>query len=129
MVSDISMPCSYSIDKERKLLTCTGWGRLTAAEAAKLQKEFTDDPDFRRDLHQIVDLMAVTDLIADSAELRELAIKAPFQEGSRRAILVKNKVEYGIARMTQAYREISGGRDEIRIFEDRDQALQWLLSA
>ena len=123
------MPCSYSIDKERKLLTCTGWGRLTLIEAAKLQKEFMDDPDFRRDFHQIIDLTAVADLILKPAELRELAIKAPFQEGSRRAIVVKNKVEYGIARMTQAYREISGGRDEIRIFEDRDEALQWLLHA
>jgi hypothetical protein len=122
------MPGSYSVDKEQKLLRCTFWGRVTGAEGAKMQQEFMRDAEFRPDFNQIIDLTAVTDVAAQPAELRAMAIKAPFKQGSRRAVLVKSKVEYGVARMFQTYREIAGGGDEMRIFKDRDEALQWLLN-
>ena len=60
------MPSSYTIDKDRELVTSTGWGVLTAAEVMEHQEWLASDKDFHPDFYQLLDLTAVTNIEIDS---------------------------------------------------------------
>jgi hypothetical protein len=48
----------------------------------------------------------------------------PFWAGARRALVITNDVLFGMARMYQLLKDESP--DELQIFRNMDEALQWL---
>lgn len=54
------MPVEYIIDKERRLVISTAWGRATFAEARAHQERLKDDPDFHPEFNQFLDATDVT---------------------------------------------------------------------
>jgi len=121
------MPASYVIDKERGLVISTGTGRYTADDGIAHQAALAADPDFQSTFNQLLDFTEVTQVVLNTDAIRQLAQRHVFSEQSRRAFLVTNKLEIGLSRMFAAYREIAGGKEQMKIFEDREEAMQWLM--
>lgn len=121
------MPVEYVIDKERLLVITTAWDRVTFAEARAHQQRLNDDPDFQPEFNQFLDATAVTALDISSEEAKTLARNSPhFSASSRRAWVAPNPFLFGIGRMIGIYREMAGGTEQFRVFNDREQALRWL---
>jgi hypothetical protein len=47
-------------------------------------------------------------------------------DNARRAIVLSNTPDFGLARMFQIYRGLAGGHEEIQIFQQMDAAIKWL---
>lgn len=120
------MPCSYEIDREHRLVRSRGWGVLTGTEIMEHQARLAADESFQQDYFQLADFTAVTRLQLDADIVRQLAARNLFSAKSKRAFIVNTTVAKGLARMFQTYRELAGGQEQIRIFSDRQEALQWL---
>jgi hypothetical protein len=50
-----------------------------------------------------------------------------FSPESRRAIVVKNDVQFGLARLFETHRELAG-ETGIRVFRNLEEALEWVFS-
>jgi hypothetical protein len=121
------MPVEYVIDKERQLVITSAWDRVTFAEARAHQQRLKDDPDFRPEFNQFLDATGVTVLDISSEEAKTIARNSPhFSATSRRAWVAPNAFLFGIGRMIGIYREIAGGAEQFRVFNDREKALKWL---
>ena len=121
------MPASYVIDKERGLVISKGTGRYTADDGLAHQTALAADPNFQSTFNQLLDFTEVTQLVLNTDSIRMLATRHVFSEQSRRAFLVTNKLAIGLTNMFAAYREIAGGKEQMKIFEDREEAMQWLM--
>jgi hypothetical protein len=98
---------------------------VTDCELLAHARALTADPRFARNFHQLADLREVTDARVTESTNKQLLVKLnPFGAGARRAMVVTCDVAYGMARMYQILRE--GSLDELEIFRELDDALQWL---
>ncbi len=120
------MPCSYFIDKERRIVFSAGWDRLTFAEAKAHGEQLLSDPDFNPDFNQLIDASAVTAMDISIDEAKMLARRAIVSPTSRRAFVATDPSIFGMGRLMGAYDEIERARDKAGVFYDRDAALQWL---
>jgi hypothetical protein len=121
------MPWSYAIDAERRLVLTRAWGELTGAEILEHQQQLSTDPQHDPSFSQLLDFTEVTTLDHVSAEAIRIASKLHlFGPGSRRALVIFGTVGYGLARMFETYRSLAGGREQIRIFTDLQDARAWL---
>lgn len=119
------MPFSYVIDPEQRLVTTVASGVLRAADIASLQENLRKDPAFDQTFRQMGDFTQVSGVEVDSASISLLARVTVFAPDARRAFLVKNDLEFGLARMFESYVELDGGRN-LRIFRDRTKATEWI---
>jgi hypothetical protein len=124
-LSTHAMPCNYRIDEERRLVITTAWDRLTGAEVVDHQRKLQNDPGFSRDFFQFLDLADVMEIQMDRMTVAELARFDLFSAKSRRAFFAPNPLAYEMSRMFMAFRE-ANGEDQMRVFTDRNEALQWL---
>ncbi len=120
------MPWSYKIDRERGLVLTTGWDRCTVAELSEHQRQIGSDPGFNSDFSQLLDFTRVTSVDVDFIAMLELSDRRLFSAKSRRAFFVgSNALANGMSRMFIHCRQPLG-EEQMRVFTDRDQALQWL---
>jgi hypothetical protein len=120
------MSCSYVIESQLRLVLTTLLGVVTAAEAFAHQESLASDPEFRPEFNQLIDSTGAEKLDLSSVELRKLATRNFFSQGSRRALLVRGTLLYGVGRMLVTFRELAGAKEEMQIFQDRNEALAWL---
>ena len=118
------MSGTYTIDLKRSLVRSRGWGVLTDRELLAHAHALTVDPHFAPNFHQLADLRDVTDVQITSATIKEMVRLNPFWAGARRALVITNDVLFGMARMYQILKDESP--DELQIFRNMDDALQWL---
>ena len=118
------MPGGYVIDQTRSMVLSRAWGVLEDSELLAHVRALAADPSFAPHLNQIADFGDVTEFQETSAVIRELVTLSPFGTGSRRAIVMRADVGFGLARMFEIMRDPSP--DEIHVFRDLDAALQWL---
>ncbi|PYT43933.1 MAG: hypothetical protein DMG47_12400 [Acidobacteria bacterium] len=121
------MPASYKIDKELRLVTTIGSGRLRWGDALAHQESLRKDPDFDPSFSQLMDLTQVTQYDIDSNDIHKLTHRGVFSPTSRGAILVEGDLGYGFGRMFEILRD-NAGESGIRVFRRRDEALDWVLS-
>jgi hypothetical protein len=121
------MPAYFKIDRERRLVMSTMDGVFTLADGLAHQEKLQKDPDFALDFRQLLDCTHVTKLELKPEEVRTLARKTVFFSESRRAILVRSDLAFGLGRMFLIFREIQGEKG-VRVFRDRDEALHWLFA-
>jgi hypothetical protein len=121
------MPAFYKIDNERRLVMSTGWGVLTLADSLAHKEKLLNDPDFDRSFSQLLDVTHVTDVELSAEDIRRLALTHVFSADSRRAILVKNDLQFGLARMFEMARD-GFGEKGIRVFRNLEEALEWVLA-
>ena len=123
------MPYRFHIDEERRLVEVSVWGTVTAQEVLRYRREMTQDARFCPDFSQLVDFREVAEVKLSAQELQELAQAQVFSSQSRRAYVVARPVIFGLVRMFEAYREMAGGQEKIRLFHDREEAMRWVLGS
>jgi len=117
----------YKIDKERRLVMTTVSGVMNVADGLAHQKKLRNDPDFDPGFSQLMDFTHSTRIDLSREDIHRLAQTNLFSPDSRRAILVRSDVAYGLARMFELLRDTMGEHG-IRVFRDLDEALDWVLS-
>ena len=120
------MSAFYKIDKERRLVLSSGAGVLTKEDILGHMDRLSKDPDFDPDFSQVSDFTQLTGLNIEPEDVRQLAQRNIFSPRSRRAFVVKDDLQFGLARMFQTHRELSG-EGGIRVFRTIDEALDWVL--
>jgi hypothetical protein len=120
------MPCSYIIDKERRLVISTGFGLVTFEEMKAHQNKLFGDPDFKAEFDQLIDATAVTkiELSRDAAE--EIASRNIFSISSRRALVATKPAIFGTGRLLMTYLEMSSHPSQANVFYELAPALKWL---
>jgi len=120
------MPCSYVVDKERRLVITTGEGCVTPAEIKALRNQARGDPDFDREFNEIVDFRAVTAVDINGQQAWELAGTEVFSPHSKIALVASSPAVFGIGRMYSIYNEMSKAASYVSAFYDLPSALKWL---
>lgn len=120
------MSAFYTIDKERRLVLSSGAGPLTKQDIVRHMNLLSLDPDFNPDFCQLMDFRPITAVEFGPEDIREFAKRDIYSPKARRAILVKNDLEYGLARMFEIHREIKG-EPGIRVFRSLDEAMDWVV--
>ncbi|HEU5079526.1 MAG TPA: hypothetical protein VFT72_09940 [Opitutaceae bacterium] len=119
------MPCSYEIDSARGLVLVRLAGKFTYADVSALSETLKNDPRFDPSFSELVDVTESESAGMPVDRLRELAQHSIYSPQSRRAVLVKRELNFGLARVYGAYLEINGAAG-VNVFRDRDEAMRWL---
>jgi hypothetical protein len=117
----------YKIDKERRLVTSSGVGVLTKEDVLGHMDRLSKDPDFDPDFSQLMDCTQITALDIGPEDVRQFAQRNIFSPRSRRAIVVKDDLQFGLARMFEIHRDLNG-ETGIRVYRNFDEALDWILA-
>jgi hypothetical protein len=117
---------SYKIDKERRLVMTIGTGVLTREDIQGHMDRLSADPDFDPDFFQLADFREITEVEIGPEDVRQFAQRVIYSSSSRRAFLVKNDLQFGLARMFEIYRELNG-ETGIRVFRTFDEAMEWIV--
>lgn len=126
-----TMPITYTIDHDKRIVFVDPYGLLRKAELLQYQKEVWSRPDIRT-YNECVNLDRVTAIHEDTVEdMQELAALAARMDAlgqpTKTAIIAGNDYHYGLARMYEAHREIlAAGDKQVLAFRSPDEALAWL---
>lgn len=115
------MPISYAIDPKLDLVHVRWVGVVSYESALAHHQALADDPDFHPAMRQFTDASRAM-LPYNSGKVRALALRSPFGEGSRRAVVVSTDAIFGASRMYAA--QVPAG--ELYVFRNREDALDWL---
>lgn len=119
------MPITYRIFGARAFVLSTALGNIRDADLLAHQRELLDDSNFDPSYPQLDDFRdADMDHVTTDCIQKLAKTNVASKRGSKRALVVRNEIAYGLARMLQALRE--GSRPEIQVFRDLDHALVWL---
>jgi hypothetical protein len=118
------MPASYAIDTDRRLVVTRIWGAATEDEIFDHGQRLRNDPQFRPDFRQLVDISELTEVLVGSGMIREASRNQFFSPGVRRAIVANSEAAFGMARMYAIASEEAG--QTIEVFRDRNEAEAWL---
>jgi hypothetical protein len=121
------MPAFYKIDKERRIVLSSGAGVLTRTDIQGHMDRLSNDSDFDPNYSQIVDFTQLSGVDIEPEDVRQFAERNIFSPRSRRAFVVKDDLQYGLARMFEIHRELNG-ETGIRVFRTIDEALDWVLA-
>jgi hypothetical protein len=121
----VPTPAFYKIDKERKLVLSSGSGVLTREDVLGHQERLSRDPDFDPSFSQLSDFTHITKIELTPEDVRLAAKKNIFSPESRRAMVVNNDLQFGLARMFEIHRELAGEKG-IRVFRKIEEALDWV---
>lgn len=118
------LPASYRIDTDRKLVVTRIWGAATEDEIFDHGQRLRNDPEFRPDFRQLVDMSELTEIRVGSGLIRDASRNQFFSPGARRAIVANSDAAFGMARMYAIASEDVG--QTIEVFRDMDAAEAWL---
>jgi hypothetical protein len=121
------MSVEYQIDRERGVVLTRCWGTLTVTDMREVAGRLRDDPDFRPDHRQLIDLSEVDRMAASFDAIYHFAVDNgdPFSGSSRRAVVAPQHFMYGIARMYQGIRE-DKDQGRLRVYRTLAEAHNWL---
>jgi len=120
------MPCRYIIDRKRRLVVSTAWGRVTFADMKTHQDQLASDPEFSPEFSQLVDARAVTTVSVSMSEAMAIVKRRFFSRTSRRAFVGSGLPMIPAHRLMQAYSQFTNRPERICLFHDRSAALKWL---
>ena len=120
------MPCSYIIDKERRLVISTGVGVVTFEEMKAHQQKLLDDPDFSGEFNQLINAMDVTKVELSRDAAQDLTSRNIFSARSRRALVANKPAIFGMGRLLMTYFEMSSRPSQVNVFHELAPALKWL---
>ncbi len=121
------MPGFYKIDKDRRIVLSSASDVLRIEDILGHQERLLNDHDFDPSYSQLLDFSQCIRFDLTPDDVRLAARKSIFSPHSRRALVVNNDVQYGLARMFEIHRDLAG-EVGIRVFRTIDEALAWVLS-
>ena len=109
----------------------TAAGPINGKDILKQLSDLLIDPDFRASMDILWDFRAVTTRIVDAQEVKDLVNFIRTNQSKRGsnyrvALVVSRDMDYGLARMYEAYSQDLPV--QIRIFDELEQAELWLES-
>ena len=120
------MPITYTIDREKKLITEIWTGNINAEQLAEYWRRYLEDADVLAIRRTVVD-MRQADIVITGKELDHLieSIVLPVLQGRdwKTAIVVDKPVQYGTSRQYQIFAE---RYSKDAIFYDFEEARVWL---
>jgi hypothetical protein len=125
------MPITYVIDRTRRTVYVSASGVLTPQDLFTYQNKVWSAPE-HRGLDECVDMLGVTDIVAATdSNMKALAeLSARMDDPSvksRLAIIAREDLHYGLARMYEAYRSMQPKSTRmLAIFRTREDAERWL---
>ena len=120
------MPFEYLIDKERHLIVTSAEGAVTAAEVRGKIDRMLRDPDFSRDLNELIDATRVTKVYVPVMQALEFAGQSILSAKSRTAWVVSTQSTWRtLAEMLAAYMNV---HTRCQVFHDIPSALDWIRS-
>ena len=123
------MPYDYTIDSEDRLIITRWWGDLKDQDMFDYRHQLRTDPRFNPEFSVLLDMSdATSDTGITVAALKDIAQK-PFYGRIRRAVIAPRKTLFWFARLFDNYREMAGGKEQSRVFTDREAAMRWLLGS
>jgi hypothetical protein len=120
----VFLPATYTIDPARRLVVTRIWGAATEDEIYDHGQRLRNDPQFRPDFRQLVDMSELTEIRVGSGVIRDASRNQFFSPGIRRAIVANSEASYGMARMYAIASEAEG--QTIEVFRDKSSAEAWL---
>jgi len=120
------MPVECTIDKKRRLVFGSAWGAITFAEVKRYQDQLLADPDFNPEFDQLMDGTGITDWLLSIEEAEAATRRRFFSPASKRAYIRPVPTSAPLARILNAYCEMTKDASHIRVFDDVPSALQWL---
>jgi hypothetical protein len=125
--SKFDMPITYTIDREKKLITEIWTGEVTAECLAAYWKRYLDDPEVLAIRRTLVDLRQA-DILFNGSDLQILIqnIVLPVLKGRdwKTAIVVEGSIQFGVSRQYQVFAELYS---KDAIFSNIDEARHWLI--
>lgn len=121
------MSAVYTIDKQRRLVLSSADGTLTREDVQGHMDRLSNDPDFNPDFSQVLDFTRVSTVELEPDDIRLFAKRKIFSLTSRRAMIVKDDLQFGLARMFATHRELEG-EIGISVFRDAAEAMEWVLA-
>ncbi|HEV2396865.1 MAG TPA: hypothetical protein VGS27_07990 [Candidatus Sulfotelmatobacter sp.] len=119
------MPVEYIVDIENRIVRTTFSGTITSRELREMLSRLAIDPSFSSEFSELAVFDQNCSLQLSFLDFKASACIDPFTLKSKRALVVgQSRAHYGVARMFQTARNDSA---RIRIFEDLNTALSWLL--
>ena len=121
------MPVEFRVDKKNNLLVRRISGEVSVSEIIEYLEKGLRHPDYEVGMKSLTDLRDYVPTIT-SSEIREIAeyllSDAEARKGMAAALVVSQKVSYGLMRMLQ---ELSENPEfSISVFYDMDEAKKWL---
>jgi hypothetical protein len=118
------LPASYTIDTDRKLVVTRIWGAPTEDDIYDHGQRLRNDPQFRPDFRQLVDMSELTEIRVGSGVIRDASRNQFFAPGVKRAVVANSDASFGMARMYAIASENQG--QTIEVFRDINAARAWL---
>jgi len=118
------VPASYSIDVDRKIVMTRIWGAATEDEIRDHGQRLRNDPEFRPEFRQLVDMSDLTEIKVGSGLIMNASRNQFFSPGVRRAVVANSDAAFGMARMYAIASENAG--QTIEVFRDKKAAEAWL---
>lgn len=121
------MSIEYEIDRKRGVVFTRCYDTVSVADMTDTAVRMRNDPEFKPDHRQLIDLSEVNRVTASFDELYHFALDNgdPFSGSSRRAVVAPQHFTYGIARMYQGVRE-DKDQGRFRVFRTMPEARDWL---
>ena len=126
------MPTSFVVDVERERILVQLAGEVSGPEILRMQAELVAHPDYSPDFDVVMDNRAVTRFVdVPSQVLWELAKRSPASARCRSILVTRtgSALYYGLSRMYQTHRELSGSPSPITICESLEEAEALLASS
>jgi len=100
------------------------WGAATEDEIRDHGQRLRNDPEFRPDFRQLVDMSDLTEIKVGSGLIMNASRNQFFSPGVRRALVATSDAAFGMARMYAIASENAG--QTIEVFRDINAAEAWL---
>ncbi len=118
------MPIEYAIDTDHRAVLLRAWGHVSSREVEAHHRQLRQDPRFRPDFSGLYDLTDVTSTDYYYARMKALLPDDPWGEHSRRAVVVRSPLIFGLTRTFILLTGNTHGR--IAIFHNLDKARRHL---
>jgi len=116
------MAADFVINTDQKVVFSYGWGTLTLADIINHRTRLLQDARYCAEFRQIMNLADVDEIALSNSEINVLARQRVFATESRRALVVRSAIQYGLSRVFQGY----AGAQNISIFHELKEAVAWV---
>ncbi|ATX78590.1 hypothetical protein Ga0123461_0137 [Mariprofundus aestuarium] len=114
------MPIEYCINSRLNTVFLRAWGHVSVEEVFDVTETLRDDPDFHPDGKGVYDLSGVTSTNYYYKQMKEIMLIEPWGGNSKRAVIVKSALVFGLTRTFILLAKKSHGK--IAIFNDMGHA-------
>ena len=125
------MPIEFRIDPDRRLVSATASGDLTAEEIFKYQHEVWSRPEVKG-YNELIDMSNVAKIVAPShdrlVKLTQLSAHMDDRTAaSKFAIVAPDSLAYGLGTIYEAYRNLNPrSTKKVRVFRSMQEAMDWI---